>query len=176
MNAEELKKILEKHQLWLNAEAGGKRANLSEANLSGANLRGSNLSGANLSGSNLSYANLRRANLSGANLSEANLSGANLSGANLPIVSSEPNLIAKILDQVESQPSCLKMDAWHSCDTTHCLAGWAVTLHSQGKLLESLIGPNAAGALIFNACCGEAPDFFSDEKTAVNWLLSKAKV
>lgn len=135
MNAEELKKILEKHQLWLNAEAGGKRANLSYANLS----------------------------------------GSNLSGANLPIVSSEPNLIAKILDQVESQPSCLKMDAWHSCDTTHCLAGWAVTLHSQGKLLESLIGPNAAGALIFNACCGEAPDFFSDKKTAVNWLLSKAK-
>ena len=204
MNAEELKKTLEKHQLWLNGQ-GGERANLSGADLSeanliganlsdayliGANLRGANLSRVNLSGANLrianlsgadlSNANLRGADLSGADLSNANLigadlSGADLSGANLPSVSAETNLIEEIFYEVESQPSCLNMDTWHLCETTHCLAGWAVTLHPQGKLLESMIGPNAAGALIFNACCGEVPDFFSDEKTAVNWLRSKAK-
>jgi hypothetical protein len=65
------------------------------------------------------------------------------------------------------------MKTWHNCETTHCLAGWAVTLHSQGELLESMIGSNAAGALIFNACCGEVPDFFSKETEAVEWLRKK---
>ena len=83
-----IKGILEKHQKWLNGEAGGERADLSEADLSGANLSEANLSGADLSradlsGANLSEANLSEADLSGANLSEANLSWANLSRANL---------------------------------------------------------------------------------------------
>ena len=81
-----IKEILAKHQKWLNGEAGGERANLSEANLSGADLSEANLSGAdlseaNLSGADLSGANLSRADLSGADLSEANLSRANLSRA-----------------------------------------------------------------------------------------------
>ena len=88
MNEAKLKEILEKHQLWLNTEDGGIRADLSCAdlscaNLSGANLRCANLSGANLRCANLSGANLRGANLSGANLRGAYLSGANLSGADL---------------------------------------------------------------------------------------------
>ena len=98
MNEAKLKEILEKHQLWLNTEDGGIRAdlscadlscadlscaNLSCANLSYANLRGADLSCANLSGANLSCADLSCANLSGANLRCADLSGANLSGANL---------------------------------------------------------------------------------------------
>ena len=73
-----IKGILEKHQKWLNGEAGGERANLSEADLSGANL-----SWANLRNADLSEADLRGANLSGADLSGANLSGADLRGTNL---------------------------------------------------------------------------------------------
>ena len=81
-----IKGILEKHQKWLNGEAGGERADLSRANLRGANLSEADLSGANLSeadlsGANLSEANLSRANLSWADLSWADLSWANLSGA-----------------------------------------------------------------------------------------------
>jgi uncharacterized protein YjbI with pentapeptide repeats len=159
-------------------------ADLSSADLRGASLRGAdlrcadlsfaNLSGADLSDANLSSADLRGADLSSADLSYANLSGANLSGAKLPIVSMEPDLIAKILERVEAEPSCLSMETWHACETTHCLAGWAVTLHSQGTLLESMVGPNVAGAMIFNACCGEVPDFFSGEETAVEWLRQKS--
>ena len=83
-----IKEILDKHKKWLNSEAGGERADLSEANLSGANLRGANLRGADLSRANLreadlSWANLRGANLRGADLREADLSWANLRGANL---------------------------------------------------------------------------------------------
>ena len=98
MEASKLKKILEKHKMWLNGEEGGERADLSGVNLreadlrvadlSGANLRGVDLSGAHLIGADLSEAdlicvNLYRANLNGANLSRANLSGANLRGVDL---------------------------------------------------------------------------------------------
>ena len=51
-----LRKILEKHKLWLQDGTKGERANLSYATLSYANL---------------SYADLRNANLSGANFSDA---------------------------------------------------------------------------------------------------------
>ena len=78
-----IKGILEKHQKWLNGEAGGERANLSEADLSGANLSWANLRNADLSEADLRGANLSGADLSGANLSGADLSGANLSGADL---------------------------------------------------------------------------------------------
>ena len=83
MTAEELKTILDKHQLWIDDNDTGTRANLYGANLDGANLDGANLYGANLYGANLTRANLTRANLDGANLDGANLTRANLDGANL---------------------------------------------------------------------------------------------
>ena len=81
MIREQLQTIIDKHQKWVNNEAGGKRANLSGANLSGADLSCADLRRANLSGANLSCADLRRAYLSGADLSGANLRDADLSGA-----------------------------------------------------------------------------------------------
>ena len=96
MTQEELDKIIEQHQHWLNEDCEGwedmkadlrganlSDANLSDAKLSFADLRGANLSDANLRGANLSDANLRGANLRGANLSDANLRGADLRGADL---------------------------------------------------------------------------------------------
>lgn len=53
---EELKKILNKHKLWLEGKEGGECADLSDAYLRGANLRGAYLSGADLSGADLSDA------------------------------------------------------------------------------------------------------------------------
>ena len=83
MNEGQLKEILEKHELWVNDEKGGERANLCNANLSGANLCNANLSGANLSGANLCNADLSGANLYNADLSGANLYNADLIDANL---------------------------------------------------------------------------------------------
>ena len=86
MTNEELKKILENHQHWLNEDVDGwreMRADFTGADLKGAHLVRANLSGANLSGANLENANLEEANLEEANLVRANLSGAHLSGANL---------------------------------------------------------------------------------------------
>jgi len=193
MDQKEIVDVLAKHAQWLNSE-DGERADLSGADLSGANLGGADLGGADLSGAdlsganlggadlsgadlsvaNLSGANLSGANLSGANLSGTNLSGTNLSGANLPEVAFESDLPGRILAAIVSEGCRLDMKTWHVCETTHCLAGWATTLHSQGKLLESLIGPNAAGALIFNKCVGSVPDFFSTKSDATKWLNEKA--
>ena len=80
---EELEKILNLHEKWLNGGKDGVRADLFGVNLSKANLSKANLSEANLSEANLSEANLCRSNLSGANLRGANLSEANLIGDNL---------------------------------------------------------------------------------------------
>ena len=53
MNAKELKNILKKHELWLNGEEGGERANLTGANLRGADLTEADLTGADLTGAKL---------------------------------------------------------------------------------------------------------------------------
>ena len=57
----ELDEILKLHQLWLEDNGKGARANLSLANLRWANLSSANLSSANLSSANLSWANLSSA-------------------------------------------------------------------------------------------------------------------
>ena len=175
MTPNELKTILDSHVKWMASEEGGIRANLSGANLIDADLSGANLRGANLRGANLSGANLSDANLRGANLIDANLSDANLRGAkNIPPVEAVPAFREKVLAAVQADGCKLEMSTWHSCETTHCLAGWATTLHPQGKLIESLVGPNAAGALIFNACCGEIPDFYATNEDAMEWLKKQA--
>lgn len=105
---EELDNILELHQMWLDGDERGERANLAfaelqcldlqnvnlakadlhYANLAGASLNDANLAEANLNGAELTHARLTRADLSGAILAFANLSGAfmemtNLENANL---------------------------------------------------------------------------------------------
>jgi uncharacterized protein YjbI with pentapeptide repeats len=78
-----IKEILALHQLWINGDSKGIRANLSKADLSGAYLNGADLSGAYLNGANLSGAYLNGAYLNEADLNGADLSGAYLNGANL---------------------------------------------------------------------------------------------
>ena len=153
-------------------------ANLADAYLAGANLAGANLAGANLAGAyladaNLAGANLARANLADANLADANLAGANLAGANLAgaeWIPRIPNIHRAIYDAA-SQPKALDMSSWHSdgyCGTTHCRAGWAVVLAGEGgRVLEGVMGTNAAAALIYAA---------SDPKLekVPDWLASNA--
>jgi uncharacterized protein YjbI with pentapeptide repeats len=158
-------------------------ANLSGANLSGANLFGANLFGANLRGANLSDANLFGANLRGANLSDANLFGANLidailSGANLsgavglPIADDAPQRLQAVAAAVlDGDGATLAMGNWHTCDTTHCLAGWAIhQAGTIGKTLESLHGPHMAGLLLLGH--EAAGHFYDSDKEAIEWLRS----
>ena len=83
ISPEELSEILKNHELWLNKEGEGERADLSDTNLTCANLEDAKLMYANLSNANLRYANLRYADLSHANLELANLIDTNLKYADL---------------------------------------------------------------------------------------------
>jgi hypothetical protein len=158
-----LPEILEKHAAWLRGEEGGERADLSGADLFRAYLFRAYLSRADLSG----------ADLYRADLSVADLSGANLSGAvGLPNI--DPFDINSAVYEACSAPGALDMKAWHTCETTHCRAGWAVILHPQGRELEDRFGTNAAAALIYNACAGFVPDFYASNEDAIRDIAEKA--
>jgi hypothetical protein len=147
-----------------------RRANLSGCDLSGCDLRECDLSGANLRACNLYRADLSGANLSGANLSEVNLRGCDLIGAlGLPAAPVVPDIDARILSAIEAGGE-LNMGAWHTCETTHCRAGWAVHLAGEaGYALERATTPYLAGRLIYEASRPgvPAPFFFTDNVTAL---------
>ncbi|MEO6046015.1 MAG: pentapeptide repeat-containing protein [Candidatus Kapaibacterium sp.] len=108
-----------------------------------------------------------RADLSGANLRDADLSGANLRGANVPVV---PGLHRQMLAAIGAGGE-LDMGNWHSCDTTHCRAGWTIHLAGEaGYALEKAVGPNVAGALISLASCDyleRVPNFYASAEDAL---------
>ena len=146
------------------------RAHLRVADLTGANLEGANLTGANLEGANLEGADLTDADLTDADLGCAGLSRAKLRGAKLPYDAPVVPNIHKKLAHVVNENN-LDMREWHTCETTHCRAGWAVTLAGEpGRELEEKIGTNAAAALIYMASDPELeqiPDWFAGKKTAL---------
>jgi hypothetical protein len=143
----------------------------SGANLRGADLRDADLRGADLRSANLSGADLSGADLSGANLRSANLSGADLRGANLREMPVKIPNIHQAVYEAASAPQALDMATWHMCETTHCRAGWVVTLAGEGgKALEWAYGTPAAAALIYIASdpkLEKIPDFYSDNETAL---------
>ena len=51
------------------------------------------------------------------------------------------------------------MYKWHTCDTTHCIAGWATHLHPEGEELEGRHGAQIAGLLLLGT---EAHSHFYD--------------
>ena len=86
MTQNELNKIIENHQHYLNEDIDGwesMRADLSYKNLSGLDLRNANLYRVNLSNANLYSADLRKANLRKADIRNANLINADLAYADL---------------------------------------------------------------------------------------------
>jgi len=51
-----------------------------------------------------------------------------------------------------SQPHALNMGNWHTCETTHCRAGWVITLAGDaGRALEEFHNPELAAMLIYEA-------------------------
>lgn len=111
-------------------------ADLDGANLSGANLMGAVLAGASLINANLTGASLYSSDLRGANLADADLTGVDLSRATfdastgflgvkgLSSMAEERDECERILNIIESGNGHIYMPNWHTCKTTHCLAGW----------------------------------------------------
>jgi hypothetical protein len=169
-------------------------AYLARADLTDAYLTDADLTGAYLAGANLSYADLSRADLAGAYLAGArNLPKTNGSekiqadtapqdrpprktpaecaaeyrarNPDVPVVEA---LDAKILSVVTSGQGKLNMAQWHTCETTHCRAGWAITLAGEaGAKLEAKVGPHQAGRMIYRASTGRAPQFFATDERAM---------
>jgi hypothetical protein len=143
MNIEKLTEILELSALyWKSNGKEGKKANLRDANLRSANLRG------------------------------ANLSDAEIGGGSTPIdpsifgLKADPELPIKIAKAI-IEPSALDMGAWHHCNTTHCLAGWAIHLSGfAGYALESITSPSVAGAMLLPSA---SHLFYSNNESAIEW-------
>jgi uncharacterized protein YjbI with pentapeptide repeats len=147
------------------------RAYLTGANLTGANLTGAYLTGADLTGANLTGAYLTRANLTGANLARANLTGAYLSGViGLKIAADAPARLLAVA-RAALQPGALYMNDWHTCETTHCISGWAVHLAGEvGCVLETAVGVHMAGLYLLGV--EAAGHFYDTNKEATKYLQS----
>jgi hypothetical protein len=64
------------------------------------------------------------------------------------------------------------MDTWHTCETTHCIAGWAVHLAgAEGKALEEKHGAYLAGLSLLGP--EAAAHFYDNNETATAWLRAK---
>ena len=88
---------------------------------------------------------------------------------------SKPAIIAPAIPDIHkaiyaavSQPDALNMEDWHSCDTTHCRAGWAVHLAGEaGYKLERETSPVFAAMMIYKASGYEiSPCRFFDKAPA----------
>jgi hypothetical protein len=178
------------------ADADLAGADLAGANLAGAYLAGAYLAGANLADANLAGANLADADLADANLAGARNvpSGATATDPPEPYVRAVTDeerearrlarmqryrerhpevpvveqLDAKILRAVTLGGGTLNMSEWHTCETTHCRAGWAITLAGDaGRALEAEHGPHRAGAMIYRASTGRVPYFYATTENAL---------
>lgn len=67
--------------------------------------------------------------------------------ANPPVI---PNIHTAVYEAA-SKPNALKMNDWHTCETTHCRAGWVVTLAERGKKLEEQTSTLHAAMMIYHA-------------------------
>jgi uncharacterized protein YjbI with pentapeptide repeats len=160
-------------------------ADFSQTDLSGANLEfgrfesccfnGAILTGAKIVGACFNGSTFKGAVLRCLDLTSANFSGAFIEGAfinhedfaDTPVV---PNIHKSIYAAARAQ-GALDMRTWHTCETTHCRAGWAVTLAgSASAALEEKIGTAPAATLIYLASdphLNRIPDFFASDEDAM---------
>jgi hypothetical protein len=155
------------------------RADLTDADLTGADLTGADLTGAVLRGAVLTRAVLTGAVLTGAFLTGAVLTDADLTDADLRGATiSSPGGIAVPWHKPDSElprkvaaaalvEGALDMGSWHTCETTHCLAGWAIQLSgAAGRIFEATTSPSVAGSILMPSA---SHLFFAGNEEAKEW-------
>lgn len=87
----------------------------------------------------------------------------------MPKTPSIQDIHKKVFDAV-SVDGALDMGNWHTCETTHCRAGWVVHLAGEeGKALESFFDTCLAAQLIYRESGYEINPcrFFDDGEAAM---------
>lgn len=98
-------------------------------------------------------------------------SGAVLRGADLRDCPAKIENIHQRVYEAASAPKALDMGYWHTCETTHCRAGWVVTLAGDaGRALEWAMGTPAAATMIYIASdpkLERVPNFYVNNTDAL---------
>ena len=146
------------------------RADLTRADLTDAVLTDAVLTGADLTDADLTRADLTRAVLTRADLTRADLTDA--VGLPLPTPDEAAERIRAVAQAALASDNALHMSTWHKCETSHCIAGWAIHLAGPvGYVLEKAVGAPTAGLMLLGV---EAHShFYDDNATARAWLQSK---
>jgi len=94
----------------------------------------------------------------------------------VPII---PNIHQKVLDAINDNGNKLEMGDWHTCETTHCRAGWVEHLAGEaGYLLAKQTSHEFAAKQIYKASSSihVAPTrFYEDNETAMADIIRCAK-
>ena len=97
----------------------------------------------------------------------------------LPVL---PDLDVRILQALQ-RGGKLDMDLWHGCDTTHCIAGWAVVIAGpvarklEKMFIDAGLTTFATGTVaieLYKKAGLEIPDFHADTHTALEDLKRRA--
>ena len=79
--------------------------------------------------------------------------------------------IHQVIFAAASSVGALEMSAVHSCETTHCIAGWTTTKAGpDGLALEALVGFDLAAKLIYSKSdqsLKAAPNFYASNEKAI---------
>jgi uncharacterized protein YjbI with pentapeptide repeats len=122
----------------------------------------------------LKDANLTRAIMTDANLTRAIMIDVILTRADLTGTKTdyqiEDGLLQKVAQAALASDDALDMRYWHTCDTTHCIAGWACHLAENGKEIERKYGTQVAGLLLLGADAHS--HFFDTNEEAREYLTS----
>lgn len=136
---------------------------------------------------NLNHSSFLNCTINGGNFVEAELSDVIVKGSDLLGPESAQSLINKgittfppsvdfIHQKVlhNAKIGGLDMGDFHTCDTTHCIAGWAIHLAGdKGYYAEQKLDPENAGAMIYLASdrqLEKIPNFYTDDESAMREL------
>ena len=113
---------------------------------------------------------LTRDQLSG--LTRDQLSGLTGDQKGVPVLK---NPYTAVRDAIKKEGCALNMKTWHTCETTHCLGGWIVTL-AKATALEKTFDTEGAARLILRNSRPEAPlpNFYASDDAAMAFIEARA--
>ena len=87
------------------------------------------------------------------------------------------NLYSQIFNKINNESCSIKMDQVHTCETTHCIAGWTIFLCGQeGKDLEQEYGWELAARKIHekNYPKKRLPYYYASNEAALAYVEARA--